>query len=153
MVLLSKIFTLLMAQLRLNKIVKKFLAAAESEENGIAIHCKAGLGRTGSLIALYWMKHYGFPAAAFIGWIRICRPGSILGPQQHYLNEMEEEMIELGGSEKKRDELVDGMSKMSLEDRKIVMSPEEFKIKSKGEHGQGEDLYDKKRKSPGKKKK
>ena len=66
---------------------------------------------------------------------------------------MEEEMIELGGSEKKRDELIDGMSKMSLEDRKIVMSPEEYKIKTKGEHGQGEDLYDKKRKSPGKKKK
>ena len=29
------------------------------------------------------------PAAAFIGWIRIARPGSILGPQQHYLIEKE----------------------------------------------------------------
>jgi len=46
---------------------------------------KAGLGRTGSLIACYAMKHYRFPAAAFIGWIRICRPGSILGPQQNWL--------------------------------------------------------------------
>lgn len=36
-----------------NKIVKKFLKAAESEEDGIAIHCKAGLGRTGTLIGLY----------------------------------------------------------------------------------------------------
>jgi len=52
----------------------------EKEEGGIAIHCKAGLGRTGSLIGLYCFKHYGFPAAAFTGWIRICRPGSILGP-------------------------------------------------------------------------
>lgn len=64
-----------------NDIAESFLAAAEKERGAIAIHCKAGLGRTGSLIALYCMKHFGFPAAAFIGWIRIARPGSILGPQ------------------------------------------------------------------------
>ena len=62
-------------------IVDKFLEYAESEKGAIAIHCKAGLGRTGSLIALYCMKHFGFPPAAFTGWIRIARPGSILGPQ------------------------------------------------------------------------
>jgi cell division cycle 14 len=39
------------------------------------------------------MKHFQFPAAAFIGWIRITRPGSILGPQQYYLLEKEEQMI------------------------------------------------------------
>jgi cell division cycle 14 len=59
----------------------------------MAIHCKAGLGRTGTLIGLYAMKHYKFPASAFIGWIRIARPGSILGPQQFYLNEMEEKYL------------------------------------------------------------
>lgn len=52
------------------------------------MHCKAGLGRTGTLIACYAMKHYYFPAADFIGWIRICRPGSILGPQQNFLIEI-----------------------------------------------------------------
>lgn len=62
-------------------IVDKFLDAVEKEKGAIAIHCKAGLGRTGSLIALYCMKHFGFPPAPFIGWIRIARPGSILGPQ------------------------------------------------------------------------
>ena len=61
-------------------IAERFMDAAEKERGAIAIHCKAGLGRTGSLIGLYCMKHYGFPAAAFIGWIRIARPGSILGP-------------------------------------------------------------------------
>ena len=66
-------------------IIEKFFDIAESESNGIAIHCKAGLGRTGTLIALYAMKHYRFPADAFIGYIRICRPGSILGPQQQWL--------------------------------------------------------------------
>ena len=42
------------------------------------------------------MKHYYFPAAAFIGWIRIVRPGSILGPQQNYLIEMEKIMRQEG---------------------------------------------------------
>lgn len=130
------------------KIVKKFLKIAEAETEGVAIHWKAGLGRTGSLIALYWMKHFGFPAAAFIGWIRICRPGSILGPQQHYLWEMEQEMIELGGSEAKRDELIAGMSNLTLEDKKIAMSPEEKKIRKEGDKGQSERLLGKKRKSP-----
>jgi len=66
-------------------IVQKFLEAVENEKGAIAVHCKAGLGRTGSLIGLYCMKHFGFPPAPFIGWIRIARPGSILGPQQQYL--------------------------------------------------------------------
>jgi cell division cycle 14 len=47
----------------------------------------AGLGRTGSLIGAYIMKHYKFTAAELIAWTRICRPGSIIGPQQHYLEE------------------------------------------------------------------
>ena len=62
-------------------IVKEFFKVSENEPGAMAIHCKAGLGRTGTLIGLYAMKHYKFPAAAFIGWIRIARPGSILGPQ------------------------------------------------------------------------
>lgn len=64
-----------------DNIVHEFLRIAESEPGAMAIHCKAGLGRTGTLIGIYAMKHFQFTAAAFIGWIRIARPGSILGPQ------------------------------------------------------------------------
>ncbi|XP_075405923.1 dual specificity protein phosphatase CDC14B isoform X1 [Tenrec ecaudatus] len=66
-------------------IVKKFMDICESAEGAIAVHCKAGLGRTGTLIACYIMKHYRMSAAEAIAWIRICRPGSVIGPQQQFL--------------------------------------------------------------------
>ncbi|CAH1775565.1 unnamed protein product [Owenia fusiformis] len=70
-----------------DNIVRQFLEISEHAEGGIAVHCKAGLGRTGTLIACYIMKHYKFTAAECIGWLRICRPGSIIGPQQNFLEE------------------------------------------------------------------
>ena len=45
----------------------------------------AGLGRTGTLIACYIMKHYRMTATEAIAWVRICRPGSVIGPQQQFL--------------------------------------------------------------------
>ncbi|KAM4721344.1 dual specificity protein phosphatase CDC14A isoform 2-T2 [Rhinophrynus dorsalis] len=68
-------------------IVRRFLNLCESTDGAIAVHCKAGLGRTGTLIACYIMKHYKFTHSEAIAWIRICRPGSIIGPQQHFLEE------------------------------------------------------------------
>ena len=51
----------------------------------LAIHCKAGLGRTGVLICSYMIKHYSFTPEEAIGYIRICRPGSVIGLQQNHL--------------------------------------------------------------------
>ncbi|CAI2361275.1 unnamed protein product [Moneuplotes crassus] len=74
------------------EIVHKFIEIVESSKKAIAVHCKAGLGRTGTLIGCYSMKNYGFTASEFIGWARLVRPGSVLGPQQHFLEEIEDEL-------------------------------------------------------------
>lgn len=76
------------------RILQEVLVNFESvsQELAFAVHCKAGLGRTGTCIGAYLMKHYKFTAAESIGWMRICRPGMVIGPQQHFLQNLEQQM-------------------------------------------------------------
>ena len=89
------------------------------------------------------MKHFGFPPAAFTGWIRIARPGSILGPQQQYMITMDDRMLKAGGESKRRDLLGIGNSPqqngtplikkqledLSLKERTKMTKEEEYKGK------------------------
>lgn len=68
-----------------DRIMNQFIDICEKAKGAVAVHCKAGLGRTGTLIGCYLMKHYMFTAHEAIAWIRICRPGSIIGHQQDWL--------------------------------------------------------------------
>lgn len=81
----------------LQGVVKAFEEVPEGK--AFAVHCKAGLGRTGTCIGAYLMKHYGFTAKEVIAWMRICRPGCVIGPQQHYLEKIERLMWEQGAAE------------------------------------------------------
>jgi len=74
------------------QILKKFIQACEQTPGAVAVHCKAGLGRTGTCIGCYMMKHEKFTAREVIGWLRLCRPGSVIGPQQQFLEGMEKRM-------------------------------------------------------------
>lgn len=56
-----------------------------SNEMTTVPQCKAGLGRTGTLIGAYMVWKYGFTANEAIAFMRIVRPGSVVGPQQQYL--------------------------------------------------------------------
>jgi protein-tyrosine phosphatase len=65
-------------------------------DKAFAVHCKAGLGRTGTCIGAYLMKHYGFTAKEAIAWMRICRPGCVIGPQQQFLGKIQQMMWDEG---------------------------------------------------------
>ena len=81
------------------------------------------------------MKHYGFPPADFIGWIRIARPGSILGPQQQYLCNMDEKMMKAGG-QAKRNELIKAFGDLSITQTKVRdLTVKEKEIAKKGDIG------------------
>lgn len=70
--------------------VRKFVRIAHEMINvrkkGIAVHCKAGLGRTGCLIGAYLIYRHGFTANEIISYMRFMRPGMVVGPQQHWLH-------------------------------------------------------------------
>jgi cell division cycle 14 len=93
-----------------DSIMKLFIEASEKTNGALAVHCKgkiesshfttcffkfilyifkllAGLGRTGSLIGCYIIKHFKFTAREAIAWVRLCRPGSVIGLQQEWLEE------------------------------------------------------------------
>ncbi|KAL2165501.1 hypothetical protein VTH06DRAFT_801 [Thermothelomyces fergusii] len=71
-------------------MVRKFIRMAHEtitvKKKGIAVHCKAGLGRTGCLIGAYLIYRYGFTANEIISYMRFMRPGMVVGPQQHWLH-------------------------------------------------------------------
>jgi cell division cycle 14 len=77
-------------------LCKAFVADAKKRKSAkrqhpvMAVHCKAGLGRTGVIIGAYAAEMYQVNGKAFHGWARIVRPGTIqTHSQEKYVRAME----------------------------------------------------------------
>lgn len=69
-------------------IIQEFIEITEEYINrrqAVAVHCRAGLGRTGTLIGCYIMHKHEFEPKALIAWMRLCRSGMVVGEQQQFL--------------------------------------------------------------------
>jgi len=70
------------------RVIGQLLNMLEELENGVhpnssgkgsslVLHCTAGLGRTGALLGVLAMEMTGIGGGPWLGWVRMCRPGSV----------------------------------------------------------------------------
>jgi len=59
----------------------EFVAQARAGGRSVAVHCRAGLGRTGTMLACYLVSQ-GYRAREAVAAIRQERPGSVETPEQ-----------------------------------------------------------------------
>jgi cell division cycle 14 len=73
-----------------SRVMSEFFKIVDNASGVVAVHGRESLGRAGTLAALFLMRSHSFNAREAMAWVRVMRPGSILGEQQHYLARMEQ---------------------------------------------------------------
>ena len=70
-------------------MIRKWLQITSQKDIVIGVHCMAGIGRTGTMCAIYLMKYEGFKADEAFWYIRSCRPFSIEAGQLEFLRTLD----------------------------------------------------------------
>lgn len=70
-----------------DETVKLFLSALAEEQGAVGIHCQTGRNRSGTLTALWMMREHKWSPNEAMAWIRLVKPGSIVGQQQNFIKE------------------------------------------------------------------
>ncbi len=73
---------------QIDKIIS-FISNEISNGRPVTVHCAAGRGRTGTILASYIIKHQGLNTEEAIRKIRQLRPPSIEGSQEESINQYE----------------------------------------------------------------
>jgi protein-tyrosine phosphatase len=68
----------------LEQAVQRTIASAQAGPH-IAIHCSAGIGRTGLLLALLAKRGFGFSGEEALQWVRYYIPYAVETPEQQRL--------------------------------------------------------------------
>lgn len=117
------------------EILEEFIAKADkviSQGGVVAVHCKAGLGRTGVLIGAYLVWKHGFSAGEVIGFMRFMRPGCVVGPQQHFMYQNFVEWVKWGVRD---GAMKEARKAVEEEKKKLLQEIEELKAEGKRNEG------------------
>jgi protein-tyrosine phosphatase len=83
------------------QLAADYIAASLSDGKVVLVHCLAGKGRTGSVLAAYMVAYEGKTARQAIEDLRAKRGGSVEGPQERSVLEFEAVALR-GGSSRAR---------------------------------------------------
>ncbi len=86
------------------KLGADYIASALSEGKVVLVHCLAGKGRTGCVLAAYMMIYEGKTARQAIDELRSIRGGSVEGPQEYSVLDFEVEALKGGSTRAPRGE-------------------------------------------------